>query len=326
MNRTVTIDELAGTVAQFTKCDAAEALAFVREAFMLAVETLSEGDSVDIKHLGTFAAVDGKLRFRPDPQLAAEINAPFAAFSAVEVTDPSLLEMQSEPDVASEPEVAIEESADAAKEIVTEIPDLETPEPEASDASEPCSEIEPEPEDEPAAPSIEPHNAVATQKSGKSDWLMPMLLAVLCLTVGFVMGRLTAPARVVTVDLQNTVVESEGPATVVDTVMPELAAKPTPADTSVAVVVSEPQATDIIVTDTIRQGRFLTTMARRHYGQMEYWVYIYKENSDHLGNPDHIEPGTVVVIPPAKKYGLVAGDTDKINEAKRLAAEIYKNH
>ncbi|MDE6315398.1 MAG: hypothetical protein K2L71_02910, partial [Muribaculaceae bacterium] len=104
MDRIITIDELARTVAQFTKCDTAEALTFVREMFMLAAETLSEGESVDIRYIGTYADVDGELRFRPDHDLAAEINAPFAAFSAIEVTDPSILDEADETTEKSQPE------------------------------------------------------------------------------------------------------------------------------------------------------------------------------------------------------------------------------
>ena len=81
-----------------------------------------------------------------------------------------------------------------------------------------------------------------------------------------------------------------------------------------------------VVTDTVRAGRFLTTMARIHYGQMEYWVYIYMENAGRLGDPDRLEAGTVVVIPPASKYGLVAGDAAKIREATAKAAEIYTQY
>ncbi len=315
MNRTVTIDELARTVARFTQCDESEALAFVREAFMLAAETLISGESVEMKSVGTFAAVDGVLCFRPDDSLSEAVNAPFAAFAAVEIPDPSILEPEPKPEPVCEPEKV-------------------EPEPEPEPESEPEPEIAPgpdeaqatEPESAPIAmpeavevPTVPDPPVVQPEDRGLrvSDWIMPLLLALLCLTVGFVMGRLSAPRTVVTMvaPLEKSM----------DSVMEEIDAEPDSMATELAAVADTPKlATQ--VTDTVRRGRFLTTMARQHYGQMEYWVYIYEENTPKLGHPDRIEPGTVVVIPPAEKYGLKAGDEAKIAEAKRKAVEIYKNH
>jgi nucleoid-associated protein YgaU len=94
--------------------------------------------------------------------------------------------------------------------------------------------------------------------------------------------------------------------------------KPAPKETKAAAVA--------VVTDTVRHNHYLTTMARQHYGRMEYWVYIYQENAASLGDPDLVEAGTVVVIPPAEKYGLSPTDKAKINEASRLATEIYAKY
>ncbi len=79
-----------------------------------------------------------------------------------------------------------------------------------------------------------------------------------------------------------------------------------------------------VVYDTVTKNRFLATMSRAHYGGvMEYWVYIYEANRDKLGNPDRIEPGTRVVIPPMSSFAP-EGDTPRARaEAIRLASEIY---
>jgi nucleoid-associated protein YgaU len=77
------------------------------------------------------------------------------------------------------------------------------------------------------------------------------------------------------------------------------------------------------VTETVTAGNFLTKMARRHYGRYEFWVYIYQENSAILDNPDRIEPNTVVVIPPAEKYGIDKNNPQSIERANKLAGEIY---
>lgn len=80
------------------------------------------------------------------------------------------------------------------------------------------------------------------------------------------------------------------------------------------------------VYDTISRTRFLTTMARDHYGNYHLWPYIYEENKAILGHPDRIRPGTKVVIPPAEKYGIDADNADCIAKAKRKGAEIYNRY
>lgn len=81
-----------------------------------------------------------------------------------------------------------------------------------------------------------------------------------------------------------------------------------------------------VVYDTISLTRFLTTMARHHYGNYHFWAYIYEENKAILGHPDRIPPGTRVVIPPASKYGIDANDKKCIEEAKRKGVEIYSKY
>lgn len=79
-------------------------------------------------------------------------------------------------------------------------------------------------------------------------------------------------------------------------------------------------------TDTITKTRYLTTMARDHYGNYNLWPYIYKENENILGHPDRIRPGTEVVIPDLKKYGVDPSNPDDIKKAKRLGVEIYARY
>ena len=81
-----------------------------------------------------------------------------------------------------------------------------------------------------------------------------------------------------------------------------------------------------VVVDKITSTRYLTTMARHHYGDMNFWVYIYEENSDKLGHPNKIKPGTEVVIPPKEKYNINVFDTLSIEIAKEKAKEIYAKY
>ena len=98
-------------------------------------------------------------------------------------------------------------------------------------------------------------------------------------------------------------------------------------DTTIAVVdsvVKKVEETPVLRYDTISRSRFLTSMSRTYYGDYHFWVYIYEENKDFLENPNAIPPGTVVVIPPAEKYGINKNDPESLKAAIDKAAEIMK--
>lgn len=83
---------------------------------------------------------------------------------------------------------------------------------------------------------------------------------------------------------------------------------------------------DIVVYDTIGNTRYLTTMAKAHYGNYNLWPYIYEENKSFLGHPDRIRPGTPVVIPKLSKYGVDPSNNADIEKAKKLGVEIYARY
>lgn len=78
--------------------------------------------------------------------------------------------------------------------------------------------------------------------------------------------------------------------------------------------------------DTITKTRYLTTLAKEHYGNFHLWPYIYKENEKILGHPDRIRPGTKVVIPDLSKYGVEPKNPNDIAKAKKLGVEIYNRY
>lgn len=80
------------------------------------------------------------------------------------------------------------------------------------------------------------------------------------------------------------------------------------------------------VYDTITKTRYLTTMAKDHYGNYHLWPYIYMENQTFLGHPDRIRPGTKVVIPDLKKYGVDPNNKQDIEKAKKKGVEIYARY
>ncbi|MDE6006852.1 MAG: HU family DNA-binding protein [Muribaculaceae bacterium] len=90
------------------------------------------------------------------------------------------------------------------------------------------------------------------------------------------------------------------------------------------IVPTEPS--DKRIFDTISHTRYLTTMAKQHYGNYHLWPYIYIENQDFLGHPDRIRPGTKVVIPPLSKYGVNPSNPADIEKAKKKGIEIYSRY
>lgn len=92
------------------------------------------------------------------------------------------------------------------------------------------------------------------------------------------------------------------------------------------VIMPDTKPSDEVVYDTISLTRFLTTMAREHYGNYHLWPYIYEENSKILGHPDRIRPGTRVVIPSKEKYNINPDDPECIKQAKRKGVEIYNRY
>lgn len=99
-------------------------------------------------------------------------------------------------------------------------------------------------------------------------------------------------------------------------------------ETSVPAKEMEPDTkpSDNKVYDTITRTRYLTTMAKEHYGNFNLWPYIYEENKDFLGHPDRIRPGTKVVVPPLSKYGVNPDSKADIEKARKLGAEIYAKY
>lgn len=78
--------------------------------------------------------------------------------------------------------------------------------------------------------------------------------------------------------------------------------------------------------DVISRTRYLTTMAKDHYGNYHLWPYIYKANEKFLGHPDRIKPGTKVVIPDLKQYGVNPSNPEDIRKAKEMGVKIYAKY
>ena len=81
-----------------------------------------------------------------------------------------------------------------------------------------------------------------------------------------------------------------------------------------------------VVTDTMTGTNVLTLMAKKHYGDQAFWVYIARENQRQYPNYHKIPHGAVLVIPQPEKYGINSDSKKSIriaySEALKLRNEI----
>ena len=92
-------------------------------------------------------------------------------------------------------------------------------------------------------------------------------------------------------------------------------------DNRVAVAAVQPASAGV-VKDTLGRGEFLTTLSLKHYGHKAFWVYIYDANKNIISNPDNVEAGTVLTIPPREKYGIEAADSVSVRKALNIADSL----
>lgn len=167
-------------------------------------------------------------------------------------------------------------------------------------------------------------NSDENDNYGKSNLWLWAVTGLFCgIIIGFVVGYLLQPEvdELITGLSKETVNKIDLPtdSAAADSADRGAVAVPVPADSVIPVAAPE----NIVIYDTIRSNRFLTTMARQHYGKMEYWVYIYEANADILGHPDRAKAGTVVKIPDITKYVTSASDSINLARAQAKAIEIY---
>lgn len=282
----------------------------------------------------------------------AEPAEPAAEPAAEPVAEPSEFSEPTEPaEPAAEPAEPAEPAAEPAEPAAEPSEPAEPAEPsELSDLSEPTTEPAAEPTTEPAAEPVEEEDAQggAIHVSQSDDdyyydddddeswWQRHRTLK------GFLMGVVAGAALYAAADFAikyyednrkvvsaETIEATDGEVVAADTLPSDtLADKASPKDSlkPAASTSSEPAKSAAVkqVTDTVTGSYFLTRMARRHYGNGHFWVYIYEENKGKISNPNNVRPGTVVVIPDAKKYGIDKDDPQSVEAAKRKEGEIQR--
>jgi len=358
MNKIVNLSQLITSLAEITESDTNTARRFLHELFALIETELISGNEVTVKGIGTFRRIDDAdlsdsnmpgVGFIPADVIADAINAPFSMFEPVELADNLDEAALAACDNAGE----VEENIVGENEIMKDVEEV-TGNNEVKDVegAEETTEIEisPLPDNHEAADDPEDYRTTGHESSSEGDvipeesiplkknrplrglWALVGLL--LGLSIGYVISWLIAPMpKEERIDVDYQELEKTEDTYALPDEQQNQTATESESSTSENGIYTE-KGTDTIrrntdgneppVYDEVTRNRFLTTMSRAHYGGvMEYWVYIYEANRDHLGNPDRIEPGTRVLIPPMSSFAP-DGDTPAARaEAVRLAAEIY---
>lgn len=304
----VTLNEFAAVLAECTGCNNLEAESFLRELLSLTSERLESDGTVEVPSLGTFSVVEGKIVFQPDKELAGAVNMPFADFKPIEVPEGFSVDEKHE-DAGAKEEIA-EDNADSNVNV------SEEPEPPVYSVPSETIENPEEPVQSDVTDNLSEDISVKSRPAKRIGCCWALLIGLICLCIGFIVGWFISQYYTpISSSLTEEAVEAVELNEITDLT-----------DTSVVINDSIQEAMQYQaytpVLDTIRVGYFLTTMARKHYNQTEYWVYIYEANAQNIGNPELLEAGTVIVVPPADSLGLVPGNEAKLAEAELKSKQI----
>ncbi len=141
--------------------------------------------------------------------------------------------------------------------------------------------------------------------------LLTSLLWILFGPNGVITGSATNKADTTVVAKADAATQKAAPASVFTT------SKPKPV---------EPKKEIPVIRDTVTAKRPLTVIARKHYGNEFFYVYIYEENKDRIRDVNNIAPGTEVIIPLASKYGFDPKDPQSIKQAQLKSMQLNKKH
>ena len=356
MKNKVTLPELIAKVATATSTTKRMSELFLRELFATITHALENGENVSIKDVGQFKISDSgdshDLIFKPSKRLAEVLNQPFDAFVPIELDDDVDDEMLSMLSGDATIEASSSESIDMPSEPEpaelmpppfttqsTEVADEKNCD-DADAAEGPVAEPalqEQEQEHLPSAVVASPENAGTGSEAPTARVVQPTTdgttvdsflatddrsdnsdeASANASKMQFYKGIATGAIGMLLIGLVAWFIMR--PSQIADEVAP---APDTTSTINTDSVAAEPEPVKL-VTDTTSATMYLSRIAKKHYGRAEFWVYIYEENKSLIKDPNNIPPGTIVVIPPAEKYGIDANNTESVEAAKRKSFELF---
>ncbi len=250
----------------------------------------------------------------------------------VAMPEEPLVELPEEAPVAVPEEIPAEPPVEAPVEeelpeevppvISEEVPPL-MPMKAAQETEKPAELPEPSEVSEPSESAVSQDFEAEKRKVAKSSLLKGIVVGALgALLLTSLLWILFGPNGVITgstASKADTTVVAKADAT------PEKAAPASVFTTSKPKSV-EPKKEIPVIRDTVTAKRPLTVIARKHYGNEFFYVYIYEENKDRIRDVNNIAPGTEVIIPLASKYGFDPKDPESIKQAQLKSMQLNKKH
>ncbi|MCM1020731.1 MAG: hypothetical protein NC343_01205 [Muribaculum sp.] len=357
----VNLAQLSDAICQATSVPRDEVEKFVISLTGEISARLAAGERAEVPGLGTFVVGgmnDNTVMWCPDEALQQQVNAPFSFFEPVELANGLSAEMLDQPMVLSQSGFEQETDSEtdmlhigtkedntndteAVEAVESEQVQKKEPEPVNVEELDPETSADgnsPDKAEEPANDQLE--DPVPQPVKGHFGWMELLLGMVIGLIVGFIAAIYSPnpqllPIRqalsgdyVAEIEEDTTAVfQAETINMIVNADTATIAVEASTVamtEKQPATVVDEakPSVADNEIYDTVTSSRYLTTMARKYYGDYHFWIYIYLYNKDIIANPDRIPAGTRVKIPRASAYGIDANSPQSVAKAQRLIEEL----
>ena len=252
------------------------------------LDGLFRGRRVSLFGLGDFYVteeVEGVLllNFVPSSTILELLNQPFSVYK------PTLLrESVQFPELQTTSTVA--EGATVAQFAITDSITA-SEEPEKPEVIEQPVQAE--------AVLVEATSVASPEKKSRNTapilWISLAVVALLALVVWWLAPKSPAPLSE----------ESKQVAVVKDTI-------PVAKDT----LILTPENPIAIDTIQVSRGGSLAQIARRYYGNVYYWVYIYMANKDSIPDPNNLRYGQTLMVPSLECYDLRKDSLEAVQEAK----------
>lgn len=317
MNSRLTLQDLAGLLADYTGKDKKATERFLKDFIAVVSQGVYTDKIVKVKGLGTFKIISVdkresvhvntgerfvipehyKFSFLPDKELKGLVNKPFSFFETTELNE--------NVDFSD-----LSESIDDGKEVETE--------------DESVEELVPDEEIPVATTTNHPQ---ATSSSVKTVLMVCTLLVVIaiCLYLYVTSGKGTdmrlpeaLPAAIEAVVPEDSLVAQA------DSV--SLPTDTTSLFTETEEKISANDSTNVIGRTTIKLGDRLTLIALEYYGNKIFWVYLYEFNKSKITDPNNVPIGTELEIPAADLYGIDAKSRLSLEKASLKQADILNQN
>ena len=329
MNNRLTIQDLAGLLAEYTGKDKKNTERFLREFIQIVTDGVYADKLVKVKGLGTFKIIPVEKResihvhtgerfvipahykfsFLPDKELREQVNRPFSIFETTELE--ADVDFTDVPVTAeNQPEMGDEQEEESVEEVLPEV-------------SQPVSD-----KPESAKEKTLPEGTAEVKEKKKTGWiggivalLVAGVIVFVCYLIPSLSGERKNTEKRLSADTVRTEAQDAARSAVQTAVTDTVDMEQKTEQSGDSSVVSAPKVIDQV---QIRSGSRLTLIALKYYGHKLFWVYIYEYNKAVIKDPNNIPIGTVIDIPAPEMYGIDCHDRVSLEKAAVRQTEILE--